>query len=99
MKTIQLNITQSDIDNGKQDSCTQCPIALSLKRRVKPEYRVLVSTDHIEIVPADVPYFYNDDISEYPISQHIKEFINRFDHGVEERPHQFKVSLPEGVLK
>ena len=30
--SIEVNVTQEDIDNGKRESCTRCPVALALTR-------------------------------------------------------------------
>src|ERR1700761_5075260 len=36
-------LTQQDVDMGKKISCSDCPIALSIKRKLKRGYSVLVT--------------------------------------------------------
>lgn len=75
-----INVTQSDIDNGKKDSCVACPIALALNRiapcRVFKQGIAIYSTFRI-----------------VPIPQSVKMFIQKFDAGLPVQPFSFALDV------
>lgn len=82
--TIQLFITQKDINNGLKQDCSECPIALSFEREFKkiyPKSRIFVDTQYnsTKVIISDKSFFF-----EHP--RIMKDFIKNFDAGFRVAP-------------
>ena len=69
---ITVNITQADIDNGRQTECRRCPIALASARVFSPRATISVSC---AVVVDD----HADSVQLYHLSPAAKYWINLFD--------------------
>jgi hypothetical protein len=49
---IDINVLQTDIDNGSRQSCQYCPVALAIVRALSvPDLRILVSPNYVGFYP------------------------------------------------
>lgn len=78
-----INVTQRDIDEGEQGSCTRCPIALALKRHTGERWIVRLGILELRGAPHVC----------FPVSQDLIQWIAAFDSGlVRMKPFSFAFS-------
>lgn len=92
MKII-IHVTKEDIRNGVRANCNECPVALAIKRRIKPELYVEVRASGIDIGDVHIV----NCISTYG-------FISGFDNCPQEyrdmlKPIRFMIEIPSSYLK
>ena len=81
----QLSITQEDIDQGKQNNCKECPIALSYKRETGHEcsvYSLFTSAVHIR------DHFTQES---FYCDKYAKQFVWQFDKNRDVKPINLSV--------
>lgn len=86
VKTINLEITQADIDNGRKQSCGWCPVAIAVKRQLQLD-DVSVGIDNIWLGPdkyTPLPHFIRDWIRNYDASRPVKPFTYKIDVEVQD---------------
>ena len=85
-KKIKVSVTKEDIENGKAQKCSECPVALAIARalgieRVTVTGAVLYSTDpNKRDVYACLP-------------PEVRRFIDRFDDGLKCEPSTFTLQV------
>lgn len=98
---IMFSMTWHDISCGVRMVCSECPIALMLKRYIKAEYQVFVGPTvisfGISVMHSDNP----DHAFSYRIAtpEYARAFISDFDLGRRPTPIQFPLDIPEAMLK
>lgn len=93
-REIWVNVTKNDIEAGAKESCHACPIALAIKRRLKPGVEFLVSATMVDIRLTTTSAFQFIGLCDKAI-----EFIDAFDRGREVKPIRFLLGLPVNSLK
>ena len=81
---MKIGVTKHDIDNGIQNKCQLCPIALAVKRKINGE--VIVFGNGISIFITDIIRSYRY----YKLPLKAKNFIQRFDDGKKVKPFTFE---------
>jgi hypothetical protein len=89
---VRINITQSDLDNGKPCSTRECAVALAIQRRLKPKLFADVYDNYFSIY--DMKGYYTAGLS-----QRIVKLISSFDKFLPVKPTSFTTDLPKKVLK
>lgn len=85
MREVAVRVTAGDIAHGFRNSCSDCPIALALKRAL-PEFDNKLSVD--------TDSFYGDwDGEMHPLPQKAQDFIFDLDAGRHVKPFTFVVRL------
>lgn len=79
---ITINVTQRDIDHGKIQDCTDCPVALAIRRSVGPLYKVDVIRS-IVVISGKVRC----------LPREVSEFIRRVDAGLPVKPFSFNLGF------
>lgn len=86
---MRVVVTQKDIENGVPDRNMECPIALSLRRRLHSEdVRVYQSKFSISYLIDDV---WATDVFELPSKA--MNFIERFDDHQKVKPFTFEIDI------
>jgi hypothetical protein len=78
---MKIFVTKKDIQNGEKLSFTNCPIALSLKRR------------KVYFEEINKGAIITDESEEIPLPKKALNFINNFDSGNRVKPFAFKVKI------
>ena len=88
---ITVEVTQDNIDNGKQRKCRECPIALAL-------HDVFLDSD--VVVGEGIVFEDPEDGAEQriPLPAEALKFIKDFDEGFPVRPFVFTIHVPETAL-
>jgi hypothetical protein len=83
---ITVNVTQRDIERGIRSKCSDCPVALAVKRALGKRVKVFsgVSTSYLYLDHNKKPF---------PLPASAVEFIDRFDSGHKVEPFTFKLKL------
>lgn len=84
---MQLEITQEDIDKGKQGDCGLCPIALAIRRKL-PKSNPLVLSNRVFITDEhskNKQYYFR-------MSSNAQEFICEFDNGFPVKPIEIELT-------
>lgn len=82
-KIMTIHVIQEDINNGKRMHCSDCPVALAVKRKFNlPSYAVVVSHSTIR--------FDNNVVT---IPEIVSDFISKFDNGRYVTPFSFEIEL------
>lgn len=84
MKTITVEVTQADIDEGERGHCAQCPIAKAMERTTGEVWHVTLfgAFPRDRYVPtAQIP-------------SKVQEFILAFDRGEPVTPFTFTLEVP-----
>lgn len=89
MRTIVINVTQEDIDEGLPDKCSQCPVALAVKRYVRPRYYIMVSAQHLTVYPPGPAL----DQCLYPMPDSVSNFVQNFDDAQRVKPFEFELEV------
>lgn len=90
MRRIKIQVTESDIQNGRKGIADLCMVALAVKRYINPEVADCLAVSRIGIHLPDIsPFFFSDAVGRN---------IDKFDRGLPVEPFNFFVDLPEGVL-
>lgn len=76
--TVEIDVTQEDIERGMKMSCTQCPIALAVKRRTGLKDNVFVGPEEVYI---------ND--ARYALPGKATTFVENFDRAQDVKPQKF----------
>jgi hypothetical protein len=85
MRQVTVEVTQEDIDSGMPKICSQCPVALAMRRA---EGRVwMVGYGVLELLQA--PY------SVVTAPTGVTQFISDFDRNNPVAPFSFTINLPE----
>lgn len=92
-KKIRIHVTKEDILNGVRANYNKCPVALAIKRRIKPDLYVEVRASGIDIGDVHIV----NSINTYG-------FISRFDNCPREyrdsiTPIRFMIEIPSGFVK
>lgn len=93
MKTITINVTQRDIDKGLKKCPERCPIAISVRRRVRRDADVTVG-NYAVVVSRDghASSFYN-------MPREARDFVVRFDSKRwRTKPMKFQLEMDERFL-
>lgn len=86
MKTIQIQVTQSDIDNGEPENSNICPIALAISRTLA------IEPEDIEVLD-DFVDFSAAGLINAPLPVDAQRFIVRFDEELEVMPFRFDLKM------
>jgi hypothetical protein len=87
---ITLNVTQEDIQNGKQSCCENCALALAARREFPLSESVSVWSGPVSVL--DV--FYSDRVDTYRLGDEAEDFIGRFDFSrATVDPQDFEIEL------
>jgi hypothetical protein len=91
MATVKVEVTQDDINNGKRGECSRCPLALAIRRAVRPEICVLVGS---------FDYVLQGDRTRHnrSLPQIAKNFVRRFDDFAKCKPVSFSLCIPDDLL-
>lgn len=87
---INIFVTKEDIKNGLKKSCECCPIARSVKRRLKQGVKIEVGVTRL---------FLTELLYSAPLSINAREFLLNFDDEKKVKPFRFQLNLPKKVLK
>ena len=79
MRTITVEVTQDDIDQGRRRSSCECPVALAVKRATGAEW-VIVGCSSVDIGDNKQPFRLPDDA---------RQFISNYDLGFRPEPITF----------
>ena len=85
----QINVTQSHIDRGQQDSAKSCPIALAFKdhfSEYKDEDQITVSTKYLYCPIPLTEFARIKNLSNYSLSRGIRNWIWYFDSSAGSAP-------------
>ena len=85
---MRIEVTQRDIDFGRKEESTLCPVALAIKRQ-------LVNVDSVSVGVTHLLYHIqgDEDMTEVLLPPEVKHFVNRFDYGHEVFPFEFEISI------
>jgi hypothetical protein len=87
ISVTKIVVTQADIDEGKKDSDTYCPIALACRRTFPGRTpRVAVYINH---VGDSIKLYGGTNVLVFSLGSDAHEFINRFDAGQSVKPATF----------
>jgi len=96
MKTVKINVTKYQIENGTRVSPYNCPIARAIRRNIMikgDRYKdVSVGADNVDIF--SLPKTVN-----VKLPKEAKEFIRRFDSGLPVKPFSFTLRVPDKFAK
>ena len=81
MRTIEVNVTQGDIDNGARFSCWACPAALAIRRATGDDF-VMVRGAGMTIHSQT-----------YSLPNALAAFVLTFDHGYPVSPFTFTLEI------
>lgn len=90
---LTVNVTQEMIDNGVQDNCEKCPVALALNTAMtEADYEYA----HLEVIDPEFFYLWGREEHCIGLPGEASEFINDFDYDGREsvKPISFEVQLP-----
>jgi hypothetical protein len=91
---INFYVGKNDIKHGKRRACQECPVALSVRRRL-PNCRVTVREDYVSIVRSNG--LNTRQIQDLP--KHVTQFIKKFDRLKKSvKPIRFSLDLTESLL-
>lgn len=94
MEVVTINVTEKDIEKGRPVVCTGCPVALAIKRRIKPQCEVIVGATSVNIFTSGHEKFWIVDLP-----RKAQYFIEDFDEDRDSvDPIKFKLELPREVL-
>lgn len=101
MARIILSVTWSDINLGLQGDCLDCPIALSLKRRLKDGIIPDVSGETICLLDDNGPAesVMTRTVYEVKTPEIASSFINSFDFCRFGQAFRFPLDIPDKFLK
>jgi hypothetical protein len=91
MKTITVNVTQKNIDEGKHHQCQFCPIAKALQDKGYPLAQV--RTYYIDLYG---PVTKMDQVLD--TTKEIRSFITKFDNSEAVQPFTFELEVPDAAL-
>lgn len=83
---ITINVTQTDIDEGRIRNCYECPIAKAAYRSFPGAYEIAVG----RILTVDLTGDFNS-IQRYCIPDIARKFMNDFDCGKDVEPFSFEI--------
>lgn len=92
MKTIVVNVTHSDIDDGTKMSCTGCPVVLGIRRSLGHLGDVRVGNPCVSL-------WNNGRRYETIVPPEASRFISNFDDGRPVSPFSFSLEVPEEALR
>jgi hypothetical protein len=93
MRTVEIKVTQEDIDRGVSTDCTKCPIALACIRSVPSIESCLVDPREIAFFPPR-SNIWVDVKTPYAAVR----FMREFDGGHPVSPFSFTLELPEELF-
>ena len=85
MKTLVIEVTRDDIQQGEIESCENCPVARAVKRAIPDQV-------HVEVLPHEIwiAYKKREPESHRP-KKEVMEFIKQFDAGLPVEPFKFNL--------
>src|SRR5690554_2548277 len=91
---VKIEVKQEHIDEGTEQSCFSCPIALAIADLLKEDFYARVFS-LIEIRrERNHEILYSD-----KASSEMNEFMNMFDRGYPVKPFSFELDIPTELLK
>lgn len=87
-KSMIINVTQEDIENGIRHSCFSCPIALAVKRETGCNCSVESANFHLK-----ARIFMMGSYEAYFPGKEAEDFINNFDGGKPVKPFSFELDV------
>ena len=81
---MKIQVTQEDIDAGKQKDIHCCPLALAIKRATGKEIQVV--TDYFDLVT-------ENDTQTYELPEIAANFRRDFDHWRPVKPFEFEIDI------
>ena len=81
---MKIQVTQEDIDAGKQKDIHCCPLALAIKRATGKEIQVV--TDYFDLVT-------ENDTQTYELPEIAANFRRDFDHCLTVEPFEFELDI------
>ena len=78
---MKISVTQEDIEQGQRENCNYCPVALAIKRVVKP-WDMAVGTSTCGI-----------NAHSYTLPTVAMMFIDSFDKGLPVQPFEFELPI------
>ena len=102
-RRILVKVLKADIKNGTTRDCVACPVALALKRVVRPDVTVIVGDSNMEFWFRELPSILDRDPNAHisvGTTRKVEKFVHDFDQGKKNlKPFQFCIILPEGFLR
>ena len=86
MKTVRVEVTAEDIEEGQPNMCRACPVALAIRRATKAEEVFVIRTATI-YPPAGMSYV-------VALPYEVITFIERFDLDAHVEPFEFSLEIP-----
>lgn len=86
----RINVTERDIKTGLVGSSKSCPVALAIKRHIKNDAHVTVTSESTSI--------FNSTFDDYVASVHsgyVRSWISRFDEHYSVFPMRFYLNIPD----
>lgn len=93
-KKVTFNLTQKDIDDGVSSSCTLCPTARSIGRRLRDGVYLSVGNATVTLTHQKRSYRWWA-----ALPMEVCDFIRDFDDCMEVSPLSFTLSIPARYLK
>jgi len=81
-----ISITQQDIDFGQRGSCSRCPIAIAIRRKIPRAGAIAVS-------PYSIRWVHDDVWWDAYVPSEVKEFITKFDAYCPVEPMEFELCV------
>ncbi len=95
MKTILINVTKEDIEEGLSNDCYLCPIAVAIGRIIKDECRAMVHSSLIN--------FYKRPNNKFITTVYLPataiQFIKLFDSVGQGEPFSFNVNVEDEIAQ
>lgn len=91
---VKVDVTRQDIDNGEQNECRLCPIAIALHRATGKRWEVDgESARELVLLPGDDVYFRKPRSPWVGLPRTVRQFIKAFDNGEDVQPFNFELVL------
>lgn len=108
---VKINVTTRDIKSGARKHSGNCPIALAVKRLIKPTYRTSVNVNNDGDIQVHAPVAsygkaLRKDVKErnfhyknarMPVKA--QRFISMYDSAISVEPFSFWANIPTAVLR
>lgn len=93
MAKVRINVSSEAILNGVRDDCRRCPIARSAWNSFPPHSAIAAFRDELRV---RLPH--HSSVLKFPLPVEAREFINRFDDGLQVEPFAFDLDIPDEAL-
>ena len=91
---VDIEVTEHDIQHGRAQHCSECPVAQAIARKVKSNLPVRVSYGQFSLTTIDDPTR-----QMFPLSIEVTNWIKEYDAFNPAEPFSFSLFLPEEFVK